>query len=126
MSHSELLKLASSQKPGRDSLMAKILTSEIVQRLFGQRQTMIEAQLSVTSGAMALERRLGRVERQMQSRFHAYERRIVELEKELAESEELSRELIRAKIRTARLELQAAQAQAGEGEDQPRPRINLN
>lgn len=106
--------------------MVKVLTSEIVQRLFGQRQTMIETQLSVTSGAMALERRLGRVERQMQSRFHAYERRIVELEKELAESEELSRELIRAKICTARLELQAAQAQAGEREDEPRPRINLN
>ena len=126
MSHSELHQMASSQSPGRDSLMVKVLTSEIVQRLFGQRQTMIEAQLSVTSGAMALEKRLGRVERQMHSRFHAYERRIVELEKELAESEELSRELIRAKIRTARLELQAAQAQAGEREDEPRPRINLN
>ena len=126
VSDSELLQLASSRASGRDSLLARILTSEIVQRLFGQRQAMIETQLSVTSGAMALENRLGRVERQMHSRFHAYERRIVELEKELAESEELSRELIRAKIRSAKMDLQAAQAQAGQSGEEPHSRVNLN
>ncbi|MBC8003266.1 MAG: hypothetical protein H7X97_11835 [Opitutaceae bacterium] len=123
---SKLLRLASTRRTGHDSLMEKVLTSEIIQRLFGQRQTMIETQLSVTSGAMALESRLGRVERQMHSRFHAYERRIVELEKELAESEELSRELIRAKIRNVKLELQAAQAQDQDSKDQTGPRLNLN
>ena len=129
-SDSELPALASTHEPGRDSLLARILTSEIVQRLFGQRQTMMETQLSVTSGAMALENRLGRVERQMHSRFHAYERRIFELEKELAESEELSRELIRAKIRNAKMELQEAQAQAQvqaqQSGDESNARVNLN
>ena len=110
-------------RSARESALAQLLATEIVQRLFGQRQKLLETQMSVTAEAVELEKRLGRIKRQMQSRFHAYERRIAGLEKELAEAEELSRELIQAKIRTAKRELREAQEQEITTE---RNRLNLN
>jgi len=54
-----------------------------------------------------IEERLEKVQSQMLEKFQAYEKRIADLEKELASAEEQNRDLIRAKIALAKQELEA-------------------
>ena len=90
--------------------LARFLSQAVVQRLFRQRTQLVQTQQLAAAQTVELEKRLTKIQSHMQERFHAYERRIADLEKELAASEEENRDLIRAKIVLAKQDLEFERA----------------
>lgn len=90
--------------------LTRLLGHSVVQRLFAQRGQLLGTQQTAIAQTAELEERLEKVRTNMQERFHAYEQRIADLEKELAAAEEQNRDLIRAKIALAKQELEAERA----------------
>ncbi len=91
--------------------LARGLMSKLVRGLISQRSDLIQTQNAGSEQLHELEQRLEQINTRLQTRQSAYEQRIAELEKELAATEEENRELIRAKIREARQNLEWAKAQ---------------
>lgn len=90
--------------------LARFLSHALVQRLFRQRTRLIQTQQIAAAQTVELEMRLTKIQSHMQQRFHFYEQRIAELEKDLAAAEEQNRELIRAKIVLAKQDLEFERA----------------
>jgi hypothetical protein len=81
------------------------MRERIFQTLTRHRSELLSTQQKAEIEMRELERRLEQVHAPLQERIQAYERRIVELEKELAAKGEENRELIGARIAAARQHL---------------------
>ena len=88
------------------SQLARWLSEHVVQRLISQRTRLLETQQIAVTEITELEARLEKVHAPLKDRLQAYERRIIELEKELAIKGEVNRELIKAKIQMVRKQLE--------------------
>jgi hypothetical protein len=87
--------------------LARLLMDKLVRRLISQRSVLVDAQTRAAADIADLEKRLEIIHAPLQDRLRAYEQRITELEKELAQKGEENRELIRAKIELTRKQLSA-------------------
>jgi hypothetical protein len=85
--------------------LAGWLKSKLVRGLLWQRRQLLDVQRQAAQDVEELERRLARVQAPLAERLHAYEKRITELEQELAAKHSENRELIQAKIALARRKL---------------------
>ncbi len=85
--------------------LARMLMDKLVRGLLLQRTSLLEGQQQAAAEMAALESRLEKVNAPLQERLRAYEERILELEKELAQKGEENRELIRFKIQLVRTQL---------------------
>ncbi|MEO5961500.1 MAG: hypothetical protein ABIZ49_12850 [Opitutaceae bacterium] len=81
------------------------MREKIVQTLFRQRADLLSVQQKAEAEMRELEQRLEQLHTPLQERITAYEKRIVELEKDLAAKGEENRELIGARISVARQQL---------------------
>ena len=81
------------------------MREKFVQGLFSQRAELLSSQQRAEADMQALEQRLEQLQSPLQERISAYEKRIVELEKDLALKGEENRELIKAKITLAKQQL---------------------
>jgi hypothetical protein len=97
--------------------LAQWLKQKLVRGLITQRSQLLNTQQTAEAEVAELERRLAQVHAPLEERLGAYEKRIAELERELAAKGEENRELIKAKIALTRQKL------ATEG---GKNRLNLN
>jgi hypothetical protein len=81
------------------------MREKIVRTLFHQRAELLDAQQKAEAEMRELEQRLEQLHAPLQERITAYEKRIEELEKDLAAKGEENRELIGARINVARQHL---------------------
>lgn len=86
--------------------LAQWMADKLTQKLLSQRAQLLSAQERATLEVAELEARLEKVHAPLQERLLAYERRIADLEKELAAKGEENRELIKAKIQFIRKQLE--------------------
>jgi len=86
--------------------MARWMMNELVQRLLTQRSEMATTQKKAELEVAELVERLDRLHAPLEERLHAYEKRIAELEAELAVKGQQNAELIKAKIETTRKKLE--------------------
>jgi len=91
------------------------LKDAVVQELAAQRRQLLAAQQNAAAELTALVQRLEQMQAPMIERLRAYEDRLVELQKELAEQTEQNRELLRLKIEMTRRQMESE-----------RSRINFN
>ncbi|MEO7298984.1 MAG: hypothetical protein ABI042_10470 [Verrucomicrobiota bacterium] len=91
--------------------LARGLMNRFVRALISQRAELIQTSDTGTEQLNELEDQLEKITTRLQTRQSVYERRIAELEKELAAAEEENRELIRAKLYETRQNLEWARAQ---------------
>ena len=91
--------------------MAKWMMNELVQRLLSQRSAMVTSHDKAEKEVADLARRLDQLHAPLEERLHAYERRIAELEAELAAKGQQNAELIKAKIETTRKKLEVERGQ---------------
>jgi hypothetical protein len=85
---------------------ARWMMNEVMQRLLSQRSESYTTQHLAEQGVAELAERLASVHAPLEERMKAYERRIAELEAELAAKGEQNLELIKAKIETTRKKLE--------------------
>jgi hypothetical protein len=102
-------------QPGLEAHLVETLKDAVVQELAGQRRELLAAQQQAAAELTELARRLEAVQTPLLERLRAYEQRIRDLEKELAEQSQENRELLELKIEMTRRQLQSE-----------RSRINLN
>ncbi len=88
--------------------LARLLRDKFVRKLLSHRSHLLDTQEKAAADVAELEERLARLHAPLQDRLRAYEQRINELEKELAQKGEENRELIRAKIEITKEHLEAA------------------
>ena len=89
------------------------MREKIFQTLFRQRAQLLSAQQKAEAEMHELEQRLEQLHTPLQERITAYERRIVELEQELAAKGEENRELIGARITVAKQQLHMERGRFG-------------
>ena len=87
--------------------LARLLKDKLVQKLLSQRTELLEAQKKAAFEMTELETRLEKIHAPLQERLRAYEQRIGELEKELAQKGEENCALIQLKIQMVRSQLEA-------------------
>ena len=92
--------------------LARWMMSELVQRLLHQRVDLLTSQKRAEQEVAHLEKRLDQLHAPLEDRLRAYERRIGELERELAAKGQENRELLKARIDTARKKLASERAKA--------------
>ena len=92
--------------------LARWMMSELVQRLLHQRAGLLTSQQMAEQEVAELEKRLENIHAPLEDRLKAYERRIADLERELAAKGEENRELLKARIDTARKKLASERANA--------------
>jgi endonuclease/exonuclease/phosphatase family metal-dependent hydrolase len=85
--------------------LARLMMNKLVRALIFQRRDLLETQRKAATQMNQLEERLNKLPPRMKGRLRAYERRIAELEKDLADKGEENRELIRAQIVLMKKEL---------------------
>ncbi|HPY30521.1 MAG TPA: hypothetical protein PLT00_03115 [Verrucomicrobiota bacterium] len=90
--------------------LARLLGHSVVQRLFSQRAGLLDTQRLAAEEVSELEQRLEQLQTPLQERWQAYEQRIAELEKQLAQKGAENRELLKAKIDLTRRQLNAERA----------------
>ena len=90
--------------------LARWMMGELVQRLLSQRAGLLTSQQKAEQEVAELEQRLEKLHAPLEDRLKAYERRIAELERELAAKGEENRELLKARIDTARKKLASERA----------------
>lgn len=88
------------------------LKTAFVRRLIQQRDEAITSQADVSQQVEVINKRLTRLHPEIRERVADYERRIAELEKELEDANEVTRELIKTKISLARKELEIEKAKS--------------
>ena len=101
--------------------LADLMKDKLFRGVASQRAQLLRSQHSGASQVAELEQRLARIQLQVQNRFSAYERRIAELEREVAAKEQVNRELLNAKVQKLKPALEGAQIRernrrASEGE----------
>jgi hypothetical protein len=95
-------KVTTVVKDGLTPHLARLMKDQLVWTLLAQRNQMVSAQTSGVSMVEELEQRLDVIQTEFESRVELYERRIVELEQQLAEKAQINRELITARIEMTR------------------------
>ena len=90
--------------------LARWMMSELFQRLLHQRAGLLNSQQMAEQEVAELEQRLEKLHAPLEDRLKAYERRIAELERDLAAKGEENRELLKARIETARKKLASERA----------------
>ena len=101
----------------REGLVAQLahwMSDKLVQKLLWQRSHLIETQQKAAGEMDRLGQRLDTIHSRMHDRLAVYERRIVELEKELDTKDEINRELIQSEIHRIRRQMEVERV-AGEG-----------
>jgi len=97
----QVLALASSATEWRPHL-ARLLMDRLFQAVLHQRRHLLAAQEAGTAQLATLEQRLIRLHQEHEIQKRGYEDRIVDLENQLAQREEESRQLIREKFQLAK------------------------
>lgn len=97
---------ADGLRGGLAAQLARVLGTRLVQRLFSQRASLLETQRLASAELEEMESRLGEVHAPLRERLQAYEQRIAELEKQLAQKGAENRELLKAKIDLTRRHLE--------------------
>lgn len=100
-------KLQTAARAGLFAHLAQWLSRTLTRRLISQRRLLLDTQNKAIAEMAELEERLEKVHAPLQDRLEAYERRIAELEKELAARGDENRELLKAKIEMMRKQLEA-------------------
>lgn len=90
--------------------LARMMMDKLVQKLLSDRRESVDVQQHAAQELAEMERRLERLQAPIQDRMMIYEKRVAELEKDLAKKGEENRELIRAKIALTKERLAAAQS----------------
>jgi len=90
--------------------LGRLLRERLVSGLVSQRKELLDAQQVAAAELAELERRLDDLRTPLKERLLAYEKRIAELEEALEARAEENRELIKAKIRLTRQQLEAERA----------------
>ena len=90
--------------------LARWMMNKLVRGILSQRAHLLEAQQKAEVEVAELERRLTKLHAPLEERLMAYEKRIGELEKELAAKGVENRELLQAKIKVARKRLELERA----------------
>jgi len=90
--------------------LARLLTNKLVRKLLAQRADLMLMQQQVAMEIAELEKRLEQVHAPLQERLSAYEKRIHELEAQLAVQTEQNKELIKAKIEGVKQQMENARA----------------
>jgi flagellar biosynthesis/type III secretory pathway chaperone len=93
--------------------MARWMMTEVVQRLLSHRSELVTSQNQAEQEVAELEKRLENLHAPLAERLQAYEKRIAELERELAAKGEENRELIQARIASARKKLESERTKEG-------------
>jgi hypothetical protein len=92
--------------------LARWMMGELVQRLLHQRTGLLSSQQRAEQEVAELEQRLEKLHAPLEDRLKAYERRIADLERELAAKGQENRELLKARIDTARKKLASERAKS--------------
>jgi hypothetical protein len=92
--------------------IARWMMGELLQKLMHQRSDLLTSQQKAEQEVEELEQRLEKLHAPLEQRLRAYERRIAELEKDLAAKGDENRELIKAKIHSARKRLESERAKS--------------
>ena len=87
--------------------LARELRDRVVQSLYTQRDDLLRAERCATMSVRELEDRLARLQPKILAKIQDYEKRIAELEVQLAQKESENRDLIRARIDEVRQKLNA-------------------
>jgi len=88
--------------------LLRLLKDKMVSKLLSQRSDLLDTQQRAAADVAELEARLAKLHAPLQERLRAYEQRILDLERELAQKGEENRELIRAKIQLTKEHMEAA------------------
>jgi len=104
---------AEQAKHAMKSSFMQWMRERLVQGLFHQRAALLSSQEKAAVEINALEERLEQLHLPLQERIAAYEKRINELETELAAKGEENRELIKAKISLAKQQLTVERGRGG-------------
>jgi membrane-associated HD superfamily phosphohydrolase len=115
-------KLQSAARAGLFVHLSQWLSQAFTRRLVSDRRLLLDAQGKAMAEMAEFEARLEKVHAPLQERLVAYERRIAELEKELAARGEENRELLKAKIEMMRKQLEFQREKSRAATD----RMNLN
>lgn len=92
---------------GLAAQLARELRDRVVQSLYSQREDLLRAEQSATLSVKQLEERLARLQPRILARIQSFEKRIAELEFQLAQKESENQDLIRARIDEVRSKLDA-------------------
>jgi hypothetical protein len=106
----EAERVSAAMRDGLLTHLSQWLKEKFVRRLIDDRAQLLEMQRVAALKTLAMDERLGRVERQIQQQNFAYEQRIVDLTRELNAAREGNRELIQAQITQVKAEMEAARA----------------
>jgi hypothetical protein len=87
--------------------LARWMSSEMFHRIASHREVLVKSQQQAAREMAELEERLVRVHAPLEERLQAYEKRIGDLERELAAKHAENRELLEARIHLARQKLAA-------------------
>ncbi len=87
--------------------LARMMMDKLVQKLLSQRALLLGTQQTAALQVVELEQRLTKIQEQLQTRFDAYEKRVSELERQLAAKEQENRALARDKFLIAKKALEA-------------------
>lgn len=90
--------------------LARRMMGELMQRLLHQRTDLMTSQQRAEQEVAELERRLEKLHAPLEERLKAYEQRIAELERDIAAKGQENRELIQARIESARQKLASERA----------------
>jgi hypothetical protein len=93
--------------------MARWMMSEMMHRLVSQRSEAHGSQVKAEAEVAELASRLEKLQAPLEERMRAYERRIAELESELAAKDEQNHELIQARIESTRRQMELERAAGG-------------
>ncbi len=103
--------------------LTEFAKQSLVQGLYAQRNVLLETQRKAQEAVAELETRLNTMQAPLQDRIRAYEKRIVELEKEVDTQGEEMRELTRATLTLVRRKLEDERMSVG-GQFQSQSRLN--
>lgn len=106
--------MQNAARAGLMAHMARWLSQAFTRRLVLERRLLLEAQKMATAEMAQLETRLEKIHAPLQDRLTAYERRIAELEKELANRDEENRALLKAQIEFMRKQLESQREKSRE------------
>jgi hypothetical protein len=101
---------AAAVRAGVIGQMSQWLKEKLVRRLISDRAGLLASQERAATQADGVEARLARIEQQIQEQNRLYQQQVAELNRQLAAAKEENRDLIRAQILRARIEMEAARA----------------
>jgi hypothetical protein len=87
--------------------LVRLMREKLFQKLVSQQRDLLDTQTRAAADMADMEARLEKIQAPLQDRLRAYEQRIVELEKELAQKGEENRALIQLKIQMVRNQVAA-------------------